>query len=132
MKRFFDLTFKPFFVVTGLGTAVGVLNAFWPQWTAEKLELVPFDQNYTIIQQHWGMMLGLMGLFMIIAAFWVEWRTPILVFSVLEKAFIVYLVAKNITRPYARGLWVAAAMDATVVLYTILYFAVCDFAKPAK
>jgi len=80
MKRFFDLTFKPFFVVTGLGTAVGVLNAFWPQWTAEKLELVPFDQNYTIIQQHWGMMLGLMGLFMIIAAFWVEWRTPILVF----------------------------------------------------
>ena len=132
MKRFFDLTFKPFFVVTGLGTAVGVLNAFWPQWTAEKLELVPFDQNYTIIQQHWGMMLGLMGLFMIIAAFWVEWRTPILVFSVLEKAFIVYLVAKNITRSYARGLWVAAAMDATVVLYTILYFAVCDFSKPAK
>jgi len=53
-------------------------------------------------------------------------------FSVLEKAFIVYLVAKNITRSYARGLWVAAAMDATVVLYTILYFAVCDFSKPAK
>jgi len=39
----------------------------------------------------------------------------------------VYLIVANITRPYARGLWVGAAMDATVVLYTIAYFAVRPF-----
>jgi len=123
MKRFFDLTFKPFFVVTGVGTALGELNAFWPRWTVEKVELIPFDQGYTIILQHWGIMLGLMGIFMIVAAYCAPWRNPILIFSVCEKAFFVYLVLVNLTRRYARGLWSGAAMDAIVVLYTILYFA---------
>jgi hypothetical protein len=31
MKRFFDLTFKPFFILTGVGTALGAVNAFWPK-----------------------------------------------------------------------------------------------------
>ena len=51
--------------------------------------------------------------------------------SALEKTFIVYLVAANISRPYARGLWFGAAMDATVVLYTLGYFAACAFTAPS-
>jgi hypothetical protein len=31
-ERFFDLTFRPFFVVTGAITALGSLNAFRPFW----------------------------------------------------------------------------------------------------
>ena len=130
MKRFFDLTFKPFFILTGLGTALGAVNAFWPRWAAEKVELIPFVQDYTIILQHWGFMLGLMGVFMIVAALRADVRTPILIFSALEKTFIVYLAAANISRPYARGLWFGAAMDATVVLYTISYFAARAFTTP--
>lgn len=122
MKRFLDLTFRPFFALTGAVTALGALNAFWPVWTVEKVELIPFIQNYTIILQHWGIMLGLTGVFMILAAFRADWRTPILIFSACEKAFIVYLVATNASQPYARGFWAGAAMDSTVVLYTILYF----------
>lgn len=68
---------------------------------------------------------------MIVAAFRADWRTPILLFSAGEKAFIVYLVLVNISRPYARGFWAGAAMDATVVLYTIVYFAVCGFKAPS-
>jgi hypothetical protein len=132
MKRFFDVTFRPFFVFTGMVTALGALNAFWPEWTAEKVDLIPFVQDYTIILQHWGFMLGLMGIFMIIAAFYKAWRNPILIFSASEKGFIVYLVATNFSRPYARGLWAGAAMDATVVLYTIFYFIVCGFRNSAK
>ncbi|HLW88964.1 MAG TPA: hypothetical protein VKR57_10765 [Terriglobales bacterium] len=127
MKRFFDLTFRPFFVITGMATALGALLAFWPRWTVEKVILLPFNQDYTIIVQHWGIMLGLMGVFMIIAAFSVAWRNPVLVFSALEKAFIVYLVLANLGRPYARGFWAGAGMDATVVLYTIAYFGVRGF-----
>jgi hypothetical protein len=123
MKRFFDLAFKPFFVLTGIGTALGAVNPFWPKWAAEKVELIPFVQDYTIILQHWGFMLGVMGAFMIFAAYREDWRRPILRFSLIEKAFFVYLVVANISRPYARGLWFGAAMDATVVLYTIGYFA---------
>jgi len=127
MKRFFNLTFKPFFAITGIATALCVVFALWPRWAAEKALLIPFDQNYLIVLRHWGIMLGLTGVFMVIAAFRADVRTPVLIFSACEKAFFVYLVATNLGQPYARGFWVGAAMDATVVLYTVLYFAVCGF-----
>ena len=50
-------------------------------------------------------MVGLMGVFMTAAAFRPEWRTPILLYSALEKAFMVYLVLANISRPYSEGFW---------------------------
>ena len=129
MKRFFDLTFKPFFVLTGIGTASAFLYAFWPRWTAETFGKFPLVPDYTIITQHWGIMVGLMGVFMIAAAFKVEWRTPILLYSLLEKAFMVYLVVANGSHSYSQGFKAGAAMDATVVLYTIVYFLVFGFAQ---
>jgi len=55
------------------------------------------------------------------------WRNPILIYSAFEKTFLVYLVVTNVSHPYARGFWLGAAMDAIVVLYTIVYFGVCGF-----
>jgi hypothetical protein len=129
MIRFFDLTFVWFFVITGIGTAGAGLYAFWPQWTAKTIGKIPFVREYTIITQHWGIMVGLMGVFMIAAAFKVEWRTPILPYSLLEKAFMVYLALANGRQPYSQGFKAGAAMDATVALYTIVYFAVFGFAR---
>ena len=129
MKRFFDLTFGPFFVITGIGTAAAFLYAFWPRWATETAGKIPFVPNYTILTQHWGIMVGLMGVFMIAAAVKVEWRKPILIYSLLEKTFMVYLVLANGSYAYAQGFKIGAAMDATVVLYTIVYFAVMGFAQ---
>ena len=129
MVRFFDLTFVWFFVITGIGTAAAGLYAFWPRWTVKTIGKIPFVREYTIITQHWGIMVGLMGVFMIAAAFKVEWRTPILLYSLLEKAFMVYLAVANRSQPYSQGIKAAAAMDATVVLYTIVYFAVFGFGR---
>jgi hypothetical protein len=95
MKPFFKIAFRTFFVVTGAGTALGALNAFWPRWAAERVDRIAFVQDYTIILQHWGFMLGLMGVFMIVAAFQEDWRTPILIYGVFEKAFFTYLVLAN-------------------------------------
>jgi hypothetical protein len=131
MKRLFELTFRTFLVLTGIGTALGGLNAFWPRWTAETVEKIPFVRDYTIVLQHWGIMLGLVGAFMIVAAFRPDWRTPILLFTLLEKAFIVYLVLVNASQPYAQGLKIGAAMDATVVLYTLAYFGVYGLKAPS-
>jgi hypothetical protein len=131
MKRFFDLTFAPFFVITGIGTAAAFFYAFWPRWATETAGKIPFVSDYTILIQHWGIMVGLMGVFMILAAFKVEWRKPILIYSLFEKAFMVYLVVANGSYAYAQGFKIGAAMDATVVLYTIVYFAVCGFRASA-
>jgi hypothetical protein len=132
MKRFFDLTFKPFFVLTGIGTALAALDAFWPRWAVETAQKIAFIQDYTIILQHWGIMVGLMGVFMIVAAYRAEWRNPILIYSLIEKAFMVYLVVVNRSHPYSQGFWIGAWMDATVVLYTIFYFGVCGFKTPSS
>jgi hypothetical protein len=129
MKHFFDLTFRPFFIITGIGTASASVYAFWPRWAAETIGKIPFAQDYTIITQHWGIMVGLMGVFMIVAAVKVEWRKPILIYSLFEKAFMVYLVLANGSYAYAQGFKIGAAMDATVVLYTIVYFAVVGLAQ---
>jgi hypothetical protein len=59
----------------------------------EPVARIAFIQEYTIILQHWGLMVGLMGVFKIVAAFRAEWRTPILIYSAVEKVFMVYLVS---------------------------------------
>ena len=127
MKRFFELTFRPFFAVTGIGTALAALDAFWPGWTVETVQKIPFVLNYTIILQHWGIMVGLIGVFMVFAAFKVEWRNPILIYSAIEKTFMVYLVVLNGHQSYSQGFKMPGVMDAAVVVYTIVYFAVYGF-----
>ena len=132
MKRFLDVTFRPFFVLTGAGTALAGLYVFWPRWSVETLAKIAFVQDYTIIVQHWGIMAGLMGVFMIVAAFRAERRTPILIYSTLEQSLMVSTVLANASRPYAEGVWLGAAMDATVALYTTAYFVVCGFETPTS
>ena len=130
MKKFIDKTFKPFFILTGFGTALAGLNAFAPRFTVETVQKLEFVEEYTIFVQHWGIMVGLMGVFMIVAAFKEEWRTPILVYSAIEKAFMVFLAVANSREPFSAGFYVPATMDAIVVLYTLLYFATLRREEP--
>jgi hypothetical protein len=88
---------------------------------------LPYVQDYTIIIQHWGIMVGLMGLAMMLAAMVPQWRVPILVYSALEKSFMVWLVLLNAQQPFVSGFWIPFVLDSTVVLYTIGYFATCGF-----
>jgi hypothetical protein len=127
VRYFIYCTFRPFFILTGAGTALAACDALWPHWAIENLQKISFIPDYTIIVQHWGAMVGLMGVFMIVAAFRAEWRKPILIYSAVEKAFMVYLVLSNREWPYAQGFLIPAAMDAAVVLYTIGYFYICGF-----
>jgi hypothetical protein len=132
MKRFFESTFRPFFLLTGVGTTLASLDAFWPRWTVETVQKLPFAQDYTILIQHWGIIVGLMGVSMVVAAFRVEWRNPVLIYSACEKTFMVYLVVANRSHAYTKGFKAGAAMDATVVLYTIGYFAMSGFTPLEK
>ena len=132
MKRFFDLTFRPFFVLTGIGTAAAAAYAFWPEWAVTHIAKLVYREEYTILVQHWGIMVGLMVVFMVVAAYRANWRNPILIYSACEKTFMVCVVAANISQPYSQGFWIGAGMDAAVVLYTIGYFAVCGFEAPSS
>ena len=86
----------------------------------QKIEWVP---EYTIFVQHWGIMVCLMGVFMVAAAFKESWRVPILLYGLIEKAFMVYLVFSNIGQDFAGGFLVPATMDAVITAWSLVYFA---------
>jgi len=122
MKNLVDKTVKPFLVIAGLCTAIAGVSAFLPQFAVENLLKLPFAENYTIIVQHWGMMILLVGIFMIISAFKIAWRIPVLLYSAIEKAFMVFLYIFNASRPFSAGFQGAAIMDGVIVIYLLLYF----------
>jgi hypothetical protein len=122
MKSLIDKTIKPFLIIAGLCTGVAGLNAFLPRFAVENVLKLSFIEDYTIIVQHWGMMILGVGVFMIIAAFKVSWRMPILIYSAIEKAFMVFLCLFNSSRPFVAGFAGAAVMDAIIVIYLLLYF----------
>lgn len=127
LARFFDRTVRPFFLFTGAGTALVGLYAFFPAWVMPNVAKLPYLQDYTIIIQHWGIMVGLMGIAMMAAAVVPEWRLPIFLYSAIEKSFMVWLVFSNAQHSFVSGFWIPFALDSTVVIYTIGYFAVCGF-----
>jgi hypothetical protein len=122
MKNIIDKTIKPFLIIAGLCTGAAGLNAFLPQFTVQNILKLPFIEDYTIIVQHWGMMILLVGVFIIISAFIVSWRIPVLIYSAIEKAFMAFLYLFNISRPFSAGFAGAAVMDAVIVIYLLLYF----------
>ncbi len=122
MKTFIDRTVKPVLIVGGSGTALAGLDAFFPRFAVENLQKIEWVPEYTIFVQHWGIMVCLMGVFMVAAAFKESWRTPILLYGLIEKAFMVFLVVSNIGEPFSGGFFAPAAMDAIITIWSIGYF----------
>jgi hypothetical protein len=122
MQKFIDVTIKPVLIIGGLGTAAAGLYALFPQFAVTNIAELEFVQDYTIFVQHWGIMVGLMGLMMVAAAFKPAWVYPVMIYAALEKAFMVYLAVSNSSQSFSEGFWIPATMDATIVLYSLLYF----------
>ena len=68
LYQFFSRTVRPFFLFTGFGTALFGLYAVLPSWAMPNVAKLPYLQDYTIIIQHWGIMVGIMGVAMMLAA----------------------------------------------------------------
>jgi uncharacterized membrane protein HdeD (DUF308 family) len=131
MQKFVDLTLKPVLIIGGALTATAGLNAFLPRVGVEQVFKLEFVPSYTILVQHWGIMVCLLGVLMVVAAFKEGWRPPILLYAMLEKAFIVALVGINAGERFANGFMAPAVMDALIVAWTVVYFASLRRARSA-
>jgi hypothetical protein len=123
VQKFIDVTIKPVLIIGGLGTAAAGLYGLFPRFAVENIAELEFIRDYTIFVQHWGFMVGLIGVFMVVAAFRESWRTPVLLYGLIEKAFMVFLVASNLGQPFASGFYAPAVMDALITVWLVLYFA---------
>ena len=122
MKSFIDKTVKPFLVIAGLCTCTAGIYGFLPKFAVENISKMPFDKNYSMFVQHWGLMVLLAGIFMIIVAFKAAWRPPILFFVMLEKACFVFLFLTYDCQPFAVRFEGASIMDGIIAVYLLLYF----------
>ncbi len=122
MKTFIDKSTKPVLLIGGIGTALAGVNAFLPRFAVENVQNLDWVPAYTIFVQHWGIMVSLMGFFMVAAAFKETWRTPIILYGLIEKAFMVFLVVSYMDQPFSNGFYVPASMDAVITIWSLLYF----------
>jgi len=51
-ENFFSRTFRPFYFLTGAGTALIAVFALFPSWATPTIARLPFLLEYTIIIQH--------------------------------------------------------------------------------
>jgi|SRR3954447_3237383 hypothetical protein len=116
-------TIKPFLIVFGIATGLTLpfaidINLFKPMFGG----LVDYTPSSVPALRHWGIMVFGIGMLMVLAAFrpWLRFET--MLFSAVEKVFMVYLCIGNFSQPWARGYLLPLLIDSTIVAYSILYF----------
>jgi hypothetical protein len=129
---FIARTMKWFLIVFGLATCLTLPFAIDINFITPMLGgLVDYTPASVPALRHWGIMVFGIGVLMVVAAFrpWLRFET--MLFSTIEKAFMVYLFLGNLGQPWAMGYIGAFVIDSTIVAYSILYF-ISDQGRPER
>ena len=104
INAFIARTIKWFLIVFGLATCMTLpfaidINFLTPMFGG----LVDYTPSTVPALRHWGIMIFGIGVLMVVAAFrpWLRFET--MLFSTVEKAFMVYLFLGNLGQPWAMG-----------------------------
>jgi hypothetical protein len=123
VDAFIDATIRRFLIVFGVATSLTLpfaidVNLLTPMFGG----LVDYTPSSVPALRHWGIMIFGIGVLMVVAAFrpWLRFET--MLFSTVEKAFMVYLFISNRGQPWAMGYLFPFLVDTTIVAYSILYF----------
>lgn len=123
---FFHRFLKPFLVIGGFVTMYAGIYAINPETALHDMNNLPYDSNYVFLFRHWGIMVGLMGFFIAASAYVTKWRESIILYSFLEKLFMVYLFVSNFFDPETAHLNASfipfAITDITICTYTLGYW----------
>lgn len=122
MEQLINRTIKPFLMIAGLATTGIIGLVVNPEVMLPLLFQLPYQESYSIIVQHWGFMITLVGISMIGAAFVPSIRTPVLLFALIEKLGLLILGLVYIHAPETKGFVPAIIMDSLISLYLIVYF----------
>jgi hypothetical protein len=123
LNVFIARTIKWFLIIFGLATCGTLpfavdINLFTPIFGG----LVDYTPSSVPALRHWGIMIFGIGALMVVAAFrpWLRFET--MMFSIVEKAFMVYLFLSNLGQPWGMGYISPFVLDSAIVTYSIFYF----------
>src|SRR5450755_2674985 len=132
VNAFIAGTVKWFLVIFGMATCGPLLFALDIKLITPMLGgLVDYTPSSVPGLRHWGIMVFGIGAPMVVAAFRPWLRFEAMVFSTIEKAFMVYLFLSNLGQPWGMGYIGAFVMDSTIVAYSIVYF-ISDQGRPQR
>jgi hypothetical protein len=117
-------TLKPFLILAGLYTAIPLVLVCDPTLVT-KLFKMPYNPDYGMFIQHWGLMVGLAGLGMVAAAFRPRLRTGVMAFIAAEKLGMGVLFVLHRGQPFAEGFAQIALIDAAMAVYCLVWLATC-------
>ncbi len=113
---------KQLIIIIGIITAAMGSFLLFPQFCAENIFKLPYHREYDIILRHWGLLVGLGGIYTIISANNKSFRKPILSFIIIEKLFLVGIILINLSNSFAIAFIPAIIIDSisSVILIMIL------------
>ena len=132
LNIFVARTIKWFLILFGLATCGSLPFAVDVNLVTPMLGgLVDYTPSSVPILRHWGIMVFGIGALMVAAAFrpWLRFET--MLFSTVEKAFLVYLFLSNLGQPWGMGYLFMFMLDSTIVVYSIVYF-ISDQGRPEQ
>jgi hypothetical protein len=122
MELFVSKTLKPFLVIFGVITMFPGMMTLSPEAGLLRGFQLKMVLEQTIMVQHWGLMIFLVGLLMVVSVFKPRLVFPVMLYAALQKAGMVILIVSHISQPWAAGFRQALVVDGICVFYAILYF----------
>jgi hypothetical protein len=124
IDRFIEKTSTGFLIFFGLATCMPLFLALDLPRANDLLMsgLLAHTEASVPALRHWGIMVCGIGVLMLVSAFRPHLRFETMVFSALEKAFMVYLYLNCMDQPWSKAYVVGAIIDSTIVVYSLIYF----------
>ncbi|GIU13343.1 hypothetical protein TUM4261_27490 [Shewanella sp. c952] len=129
LERFFEKTMTAYLLVTGFLTATAFSTFLAPEWSMQNLfaydESMMVNKQYLqATYQHWGVMVGSIGVLLMFSAKYKQLRTSTMIYSAFEKSLFVGLFLYNVfinQYEWFYGWSGVFALDAFVTLYSLVY-----------
>lgn len=130
LEQFFQKTIKMYLLITGFLTATAFATFLAPEWSMQNLffyseEMMINKEYLQATYQHWGVMVGCIGVLLMVSAKFKELRLSTMIYSGFEKALFVGLFLYNVfvnNYEWFYGWSGVFALDLFVTLYSIVYF----------
>jgi len=120
MRKYYERSARLILIVCGLITAALGGISISPELFIERIFKLDYVQNYDIIIRHWSASIFILGVLLIISAFNENWRIPLVLFAILEKAYLVVVCIFAMKYTYGKSFAIIIPADTVMCLLLVL------------
>lgn len=116
MKNTYEKSSKWILIACGVLTAgLGAVSVS-PEFFLDMLFKLDYVQNYDVIIRHWSVTIFVIGLFIMLSAFYKEWRIPVAFLAILEKVYLSVVCLLALRYDYGKSFVMVIYLDTTMSL----------------